>query len=77
MKVYVVFNPRFEFLEVYKNEPRWDEQCEMWVGRDFLEVIEPHELPDGVARKARHSGRAIKCHAQLDIVYEVEEEEEK
>lgn len=75
MLVYIVFNPRYEFLEVYQSEPIWDEKFEMWLGRDFLEIIEAHELPDGVARKARHSGRAVKCHAKLEVVYEVEEEE--
>lgn len=75
MLVYIVFNPRYEFLEAYQDEPIWDEKLEMWLGRHFLEIMEPHELPGDIARKARHSGRAIKCHAQLKVVYEVEEEE--
>lgn len=75
MLVYVVFNPQHEWYELYESEPNWDEKYEIWLGCDCLKIIEPHELPGDVARKARHSGRAIKCHAQLEVVYEVEEEE--
>lgn len=75
MRVYVVFNPRYEWFELFQKEPVWDEDYEMWLGRDYLETIAPDELPEGVARKAKHSGKAIECHARIDVKYEYPEEE--
>lgn len=77
MLTYVVYNPRYDFYEVYQSEPHWDEKYELWLGGDFLETVGSQFLPEEVAHKAKHCGRAIKCHAQVDVVYEVEEEEEE
>lgn len=74
MLVYVVYNRRYQWFELYGEEPIWDEEYRMWIGRGYLESVAPDELPDGVAVKAKHSGGAIQCSARVSVKYEYMEE---
>lgn len=74
MTVFVVWHPRYQWFELYREEPTWDEEFEIWLGKGYLETVAPDELPDGVAVKAKHSGRAIQCSARVSVKYEYMEE---
>lgn len=73
MYVYIVYNRRFDFYEVYREEPKWDEEYQLWLGKDFMVTLSNCHLKQEHARTLRMDGKPHKFFVSLNILFEEEE----
>lgn len=73
MYVYIVYVKRHDFFEVYREAPHWNEEFQMWMGRDYMTTISNRDLKEEHARALRMDGKPRKFYVSLNVLFEEEE----
>lgn len=73
MYVYIVYVKRHDFFEVYREAPHWNEEFQMWMGRDYMTTISARDLKEEHARALRMDIKPRKFYVSLNVLFEEEE----
>lgn len=73
MFVYIVYDRRHDLFEVYLEAPHWNEEYQMWLGRDYLTTISNKELKEEHAKALRMEIKPRKFYVSLNVIFEEEE----
>lgn len=73
MYVYIVYVKRHDFFEVYREAPHWNEEFQMWMGRDYMTTISNRDLKEEHARALRMDNKPRKFYVSLNVLFEEEE----
>lgn len=73
MYVYIVYNKRHDFFEVYRGKPKWVEEYNMWLGKDFMLTLGNRDLKEEHARALRLDGKPRKFFVSINVLFEEKE----
>lgn len=73
MYVYIAYNKRYDFFEVYLEEPKWDEEYQVWLGRSFMTILSNKNLKEEHAKALRAADKPCKFYVSLNVLFEEEE----
>lgn len=73
MFVYIVYDRRHDLFEVYHEAPHWNEEYQMWLGRDYLTTISNQDLKEEHAKALRMEIKPRKFYVSLNVIFEEEE----